>query len=185
MAKLEKEGIRPSSEADRDTLLRRVSLDLTGLPPSPRELQDWFAKAWPEHKEDILYIRLGLRLGYAPAKGTAIAMLKSETSSETAVQSLLEVLGQTENVESAPLFLTLLEKSKSEKVREAAKGDDPAKIKAAISELEQASHALSKTLYEAGARPGGPEAAAGAGAKTDGQGGGGKDEPIDAEFEVK
>src|SRR5262245_54777425 len=32
-----------------------------------------------------------------------------------------------------------------EKVREAAKGDDPARIKAAVSELEQASHALSKT----------------------------------------
>ena len=43
MAKLEKEGIRPSPEADRDTLLRRVSLDLTGLPPSPREIQDFRA----------------------------------------------------------------------------------------------------------------------------------------------
>ncbi len=73
-----------------------------------------------------------------------------------------------------------------EKVREAAKGDDPARIKTAVSELEQASHALSKTLYEAGARPGGQAGAgtgAGAGAKTDGKGG--ADEPIDAEFEVK
>ncbi len=71
-----------------------------------------------------------------------------------------------------------------EKVREAAKGEDPAKIKAAVSELEQASHALSKTLYEAGARPGAEAGAgAGAGAKTDGKGG--ADEPIDAEFEVK
>jgi molecular chaperone DnaK len=69
-----------------------------------------------------------------------------------------------------------------ERVREAAKGDDPAKIRSAISELEQASHALSKTLYEAGARPG-AEAGAGAGTKTDSKGG--SDEPIDAEFEVK
>jgi molecular chaperone DnaK len=69
-----------------------------------------------------------------------------------------------------------------EKVREAAKGDDPAKIRSAISELEQASHALSKALYEAGARPG-AEAGAGTGAKADGKGG--ADEPIDAEFEVK
>src|SRR5688572_13681818 len=38
LARLEKEGIRPSPEADRATLLRRVSLDLTGLPPSPREI---------------------------------------------------------------------------------------------------------------------------------------------------
>jgi len=70
-----------------------------------------------------------------------------------------------------------------EKVREAAKGDDPSRIRSAISELEQASHALSKTLYEAGARPG---AKAEAGARTDGKDGkGGADEPIDAEFEVK
>ena len=69
-----------------------------------------------------------------------------------------------------------------EKVREAAKGDDPAKIKSAISELEEASHALSKALYEAGTRPG-AEAGAGAGQKTDGKGS--ADEPIDAEFEVK
>src|SRR5205814_9687987 len=32
LARLEKEGLRPSPEADRATLIRRVSLDLTGLP---------------------------------------------------------------------------------------------------------------------------------------------------------
>ncbi len=35
-ARLEREGLKPSAEADRATLLRRLSLDLTGLPPSPR-----------------------------------------------------------------------------------------------------------------------------------------------------
>src|SRR5262249_37596220 len=34
-ARLEKEGLRPSPEADRAPLTRRVSLDLTGLPPTP------------------------------------------------------------------------------------------------------------------------------------------------------
>jgi mono/diheme cytochrome c family protein len=38
LARLEKEGIAPSPEADRATLLRRVSLDLTGIPPSTEEL---------------------------------------------------------------------------------------------------------------------------------------------------
>ncbi len=39
LAKLESEGLVPSGEADKAALLRRVSFDLTGLPPSPLELQ--------------------------------------------------------------------------------------------------------------------------------------------------
>lgn len=39
LAKLEAEGMQPSPEADRPTLLRRLSLDLRGLPPSPDELR--------------------------------------------------------------------------------------------------------------------------------------------------
>ena len=35
LARLESEGIEPSREADKATLVRRLSLDLTGLPPSP------------------------------------------------------------------------------------------------------------------------------------------------------
>jgi hypothetical protein len=38
LAKLDAEGIKPSGEAAKATLLRRVSLDLTGLPPTPQEL---------------------------------------------------------------------------------------------------------------------------------------------------
>ncbi len=37
-ARLEKEGLRPSPPADRETLLRRLSLDITGLPPSLEEI---------------------------------------------------------------------------------------------------------------------------------------------------
>jgi hypothetical protein len=42
--RLEKEGLKPSPEADRYTLVRRVYLDLTGLPPTPEEA-DAFVQA--------------------------------------------------------------------------------------------------------------------------------------------
>jgi len=39
LSRLEKEGLQPSEEADRPTLIRRVTYDLTGLPPTPEEVQ--------------------------------------------------------------------------------------------------------------------------------------------------
>ena len=43
LAKLEKQGLHPRAEADRRTLARRVSLDLTGLPPAPAEVEAFVA----------------------------------------------------------------------------------------------------------------------------------------------
>jgi hypothetical protein len=40
LARLEEQGMRPSEQAAPETLLRRISLDLRGLPPSPTELAD-------------------------------------------------------------------------------------------------------------------------------------------------
>src|SRR6185436_13399330 len=39
LARLEHEGLKPSPVADRATLARRVTLDLTGLPPTPAEVE--------------------------------------------------------------------------------------------------------------------------------------------------
>ncbi len=59
LARLEGEGLAPSPEADRHVQLRRVTLDLTGLPPTPAELdaflsdpasdayEKWSTGCWP------------------------------------------------------------------------------------------------------------------------------------------
>lgn len=47
LARIEKEGLTPSPEADRATLLRRITLDLTGLPPSPQEITGFLTDSQP------------------------------------------------------------------------------------------------------------------------------------------
>jgi mono/diheme cytochrome c family protein len=58
LAKLEALGIAPSAEADKSTLLRRVHLDLTGLPPTPEEretfLRDNSSDAYEKVVERLL-----------------------------------------------------------------------------------------------------------------------------------
>ena len=41
LERLEREGLSPSREAERAALIRRVTLDLTGLPPTPKEIDDF------------------------------------------------------------------------------------------------------------------------------------------------
>ncbi len=52
--RLEREGLRPSPEADRATLLRRVTFDLTGLPPSPAEVDAFLADKSPGAYEKVV-----------------------------------------------------------------------------------------------------------------------------------
>ena len=47
LAKLEEKGIAPAAPADRRTLLRRVTFDLIGLPPTPREIDDFLSDRAP------------------------------------------------------------------------------------------------------------------------------------------
>lgn len=58
LARLEKESLRPSADAERTTLLRRLSLDLTGLPPTIEEvdafLRDKSATAYEKQVDRLL-----------------------------------------------------------------------------------------------------------------------------------
>src|SRR5262249_5721373 len=51
LARLEKEGLQPSPEAPREVLLRRLALDLTGLPPTPEEVDAFLTDPSPDAYE--------------------------------------------------------------------------------------------------------------------------------------
>ncbi|NDF01519.1 MAG: DUF1549 domain-containing protein, partial [Verrucomicrobia bacterium] len=54
LAALEAKGLRPSPEAGRPTLIRRVTLDLIGLPPSPEEVEAFVNDASPQAWERVV-----------------------------------------------------------------------------------------------------------------------------------
>ncbi|MBN9691858.1 MAG: DUF1549 domain-containing protein [Verrucomicrobia bacterium] len=53
-ARLDQVGLTPAPEADRATLLRRVSFDLIGLPPTPEELRTFLADPAPDAYERVV-----------------------------------------------------------------------------------------------------------------------------------
>ena len=52
--RIEKDGLRPSEEADKPTLIRRVTYDLTGLPATPDEVAAFVADATPNAYEKVV-----------------------------------------------------------------------------------------------------------------------------------
>jgi hypothetical protein len=54
LARLEREGLAPSQEADRRSLIRRVSYDLTGLPPTPEEVEAFVADPSSDAYEKVV-----------------------------------------------------------------------------------------------------------------------------------
>jgi hypothetical protein len=64
LAKLQRDGLSPSPEADRRTLLRRVTFDLTGLPPSPEQVDTFI-----ESRDPLAYEKAVDRLLASPRYG--------------------------------------------------------------------------------------------------------------------
>ena len=54
LARLKKEGLKPSPEADKQTLIRRVTLDLTGLLPTPAEVRAFVNDTSPQAYEQLV-----------------------------------------------------------------------------------------------------------------------------------
>jgi hypothetical protein len=69
LARLAREGLTQAPEAGREILLRRVTLDLTGLPPTPEELDAFLADASPDAYEKAVD-----RLLASPRYGERMAM---------------------------------------------------------------------------------------------------------------
>ncbi len=72
LARLEREGLRPAPEASRETLIRRVTLDLTGLPPTPAEIDAFLAES--AAKPQAAYEKLVDRLLASPRYGERMVL---------------------------------------------------------------------------------------------------------------
>ena len=59
LARLESNGLSPSPEAEKEALIRRVSLDLTGIPPTPQDVDAFLADASPDAYETLVDRLLG------------------------------------------------------------------------------------------------------------------------------
>ena len=69
LERIEQEGLTPAPEADRETLIRRVTLDLTGLPPTPEEVDAYLADKSPQAYDKVVD-----RLLASPRYGERMAM---------------------------------------------------------------------------------------------------------------
>lgn len=72
LSAMQKAGLSPAPEADRATLIRRVTFDLTGLPPTPQQIREFEADERPDAWEHLVD-RLLHSDAYGERLGAAVA----------------------------------------------------------------------------------------------------------------
>jgi putative heme-binding domain-containing protein len=110
------------TSADAERVLKGMELALSGrrLESVPAPLAAWFTKAWQQGNPGPGLIQLGLRLGNKEASQAALKWIASETVSDADRASMMEVLAQVGALESVPVLLAIVEKSKSVALQNAA-----------------------------------------------------------------
>lgn len=194
------QGERPMARDNR--LLGQFNLE--GIPPAPRGVPQVEVK-FDVDKNGILSVTAKDKASGKEQSVTIkdssglseeeIERMRKDAESHSAEDKRKKEIAEVRNQASTMVYETekmmkehaakLDESSKTalekaiEKVKEAEKGDDVEKIKSSLEELTQATHALSKHMYEAQADAGAPPEAGGSEPKKN------DDDVIDAEFEKK
>ena len=84
LAGLEKKGLRPVGDADRVDLIRRATFDLTGLPPTPAEIDAFVADASPAAYEKVVDRLLAPRRPTASGRGPRTGSMSPASGSRPA-----------------------------------------------------------------------------------------------------
>jgi putative heme-binding domain-containing protein len=103
-------------------VLAGIEEGLAGVPLAnpPDEFTQWFVKVGSKKTDDPAYLRFGLLLGDAAAREAALRLVRQPATTDTVRADLTAMLSQQSNPADAPLWLELLEKERSDKVRQAA-----------------------------------------------------------------
>ena len=104
----EAHGFMPAPEADRVTLLRRLSFDLTGLPPTPAEVEtflaDTSAQAWTKQVQRLLASRhFGERLAMVWLDLVPMPTPAATTATITATSPCSGITSSTVSTPTSPL----------------------------------------------------------------------------------
>jgi molecular chaperone DnaK len=203
------QGERPMAEAEGNRLLGQFNLE--GIPPAPRGMPqvevvfaidnngilNVSAKDLGTGKEQKIRIESssGLSSGevermkrdaevHAEEDRRKRELIDERNKADQMVYQMEKLLkdnaDKINESDRAPIQAAL------DKVKSAARGEDLNALRQAVSELEQAAHAMSQHLYSRqGAGPGGAAPGDGGGQQQPSGDGKGKEDVIDAEFEVK